>query len=390
MKTAEELIKDYAHMPEEFPVLAEQTHKVLHDGKTVNEKININENIIHYIKDTALLISAIDGRLNAGGPYDHVVYLDKSARPVSWLVNLFWDDFALKDQNGTPVKRPKHTYINIDRAPWFRNVGINVDDDGRQKDNGELATYSDFTAHIHNLSKKHLAEIRALYIAGGIEKESADWVMEQPTFLDAERVLIVDEVSRTGSTLDIAKHLFRLAIPDAAKIDGTYFWHPTEPLLKMGDENVLTSLPVWYDPSTLTGRGIGSTDPHYYRKRYERYLAQDAEAARFDIRKLRTHAFSSSVFSAPLLDNNGEALDLAIEGKTRRLCADLKRLQREYRAGHIFFTPPMEWFRFENYASMIENQGVLLLPRNASREEQEQTRNSPLFYLNFIARLNSL
>ena len=390
MKTEEELLKKYTHAPEEFPVLAEQTHKFLHDGKIVNEKINVNENIIHYIKDTALLISVIDGRLNSGVPYDHVIYLDKSARPVSWLVNLFWDDFALKEGDGKPVKRSKHTYINIDRAPWFRNVGINVDDDGRQKDNGELATYSDFADHVRNLSQKHLAEIRALYIAGGIEEESANWVLSRPTFLDGKRVLIVDEVSRTGSTLDIAKLLFRLAIPEAAVIDGTYFWHPAEPLLKMGEENVLTSLPVWYDPATLTGRGIGSTDPYYYRKCYERYLTQDTGAVRIDIRKLRTHAFSSSVFSAPLLDANGEALDLAVEGKTRKLCADLKRLHREYQAGRIFFTPPMEWFRFEGYASMIEEQGVLLLPRNASGEEQDRIRSSPLFYLNFIAKLKSI
>ncbi len=109
MKTEEELLHNYTHSPEEFPVIAEQTHKLLRDGKVVNETINVNENIIHYVKDTALLISAIDGRLNSGVPYDHVIYLDKSARPVSWLINLFWDDFALKDKDGLPVKRPKHT-----------------------------------------------------------------------------------------------------------------------------------------------------------------------------------------------------------------------------------------------------------------------------------------
>ena len=390
MKTEEELLHNYTHSPEEFPVIAEQTHKLLRDGKVVNETINVNENIIHYVKDTALLISAIDGRLNSGVPYDHVIYLDKSARPVSWLINLFWDDFAQKDQNGIPVKRPKHTYINIDRSPWFRNVGINVDDDGRQKDNGDLATYSDFVDHVRNLSQKHLAEIRALYIAGGIEEESVDWVMSQPTFLDGKRVLIVDEVSRTGSTLDIAKHLFRLAIPETAAIDGTYFWRPTEPLLKMGEENVLTSLPVWYDPATLTGLGIGSTDPYYYRKLYEGFLSQDAGVARIDLRKLRTHAFSSSVFSAPLLDEKGDAIDLTSEGKTRKLCADLKRLHREYQTGRIFFMPPIEWLRFKGYTDMIEKQGVLLLPRNASGEEQERVRNSPLFYLNFIAKLKSI
>ena len=248
MKTAEELLRNYSHAPEEFPVLAEQTHKIIRGGKIADERIGINENLIHYLKDTARLISVIDGRLSGGRPWDHVVYLDKSARPVSWLVNLFWNDFAQKDPDGVPVKRPAHSYINIDRAPWFRNVGINVDSDGRQKENGELAGYRDFVNSIGNLSPRHLAEIRALYIPGGIPEEDPDRVMGCPTALDGKRVLIVDEVSRTGSTLDIAKHLFRLAIPDAAETDGAHFWKPEEPLLKMGEELVLTSLPVWYDP----------------------------------------------------------------------------------------------------------------------------------------------
>ncbi len=93
MKSPEELLLQYTHSPEEFPVLSRQTHKVMKNGKIENELININENIIHYLRDTVALISMIDGSAEATGrktyPYDHVVYLDKSARPVSWLVNMF-------------------------------------------------------------------------------------------------------------------------------------------------------------------------------------------------------------------------------------------------------------------------------------------------------------
>ena len=387
MERADELLSKYSHVPEEFPVLAMQTHKILRDGKTVTERININENVIHYLKDTALLISVIDGRLSGGIPYDHVVYLDKSARPVSWLVNMFWDEFAAKDSNGTVVKRPGHSYINIDRSPWFRNVGINVSDDGRQKENGELATYRDFVNNIHNLSNRHIAEIRALYINGGIEEENVDWVMGQSTRLDSKRILIVDEVSRTGATLDIAKHLFQLAIPDAKEIEGTYFWHPNEPMIQVGDETVLTSLPVWYDPDTLTGRGIGSPDPSFYRRAYERSLKTGTNQR--TLRKLRTFAFSSSVYSAPLLDEDGNVLNLAVEKKTRLLCKDLRRLLDEYRAGRLFFTPPLEWTDFDDFDSILEKQGVKLLPWTASMIEQEKIRKSPLFYLNFIADLKN-
>ena len=384
--TEEELMLKYRHAPEEFPVLMEQTHKIIRDKKTINERININENLIHYIQDTALLISKIDGRLEGGKPYDHIVYLDKSARPVSWLINMFWEEFANK-QGDSVIPRPPHSYINIDRAPWFRNVGINVSDDGRQKENGELATYKDFVNNIHNLDPRHLAEIRALYIPGGIEKEDADWISSQPTILDGKRIIIVDEVSRTGSTLEIAKHIFRLAFPNADVIEGAYFWNPSEPLLMMGSETVLTSLPVWYDPNTLIGRGIGGTDRHYYRNLYERYLEDYKTNTNININKFRTYAFSSSVYSAPLFDNDGNVLNLAKEQRTRSLCKDLLRLYDEFKAGHIFFQPPSEWTDFDEFESIIENQGVKLLPWQASEDERERVRKSPLFYLNFLSKL---
>ena len=68
--------------------------------------------------------------------------------------------------------------------------------------------------------------------------------MEQPTILDVKRILIVDEVSRTGATLNIATHLFKLAFPNAREITGSYFWHPSSPILKIGEEMALTILPV--------------------------------------------------------------------------------------------------------------------------------------------------
>lgn len=119
----------------------------------------------------------------------------------------------------------------------------------------------------------------------GIENEDEKYVLGTSTILDGKKILVVDEVSRTGSTLDIAKHLVRLAFPDAAEIDGTYFWHPGEAPLKMGSENVLTSLPVWYDPNTLEGRGIGSPNPEYYRKLYQDYQEKHKENPNINIKK---------------------------------------------------------------------------------------------------------
>lgn len=390
-ESAKDLLEKYRHEPEEYPVLMQQTHKIIKNRNMVNERININENLIHYVQDTALLISEIDGSLSGGKKeaVDYVVYLDKSARPVSWLVNMFWSEFAVKDESGKTVKRPEHTYINIDRSPWFRKVGIKVSDDGRQKENGELATYRDFINNIGNLTDRHLAEVRALFIKNGIEEEDVRYIMDSPTILDGKRVLIVDEVSRTGSTLSIAAHIFKLAFPKAIEIKSSYFWHPTEPPLKVGQENVLTSLPVWYDPNTLTGRGIGGVNEAYYRKRYEHYLELSSERKRYDIKKLRTQAFSASVYSAPLLKDDGSVWNLAEEKKTRELCRDLRRLVDDYKKGTIFFTPPHEWIDLDRYVPMLEKQGVKMLPETATDEECKKIRQDPLFFLNFVEKLKN-
>lgn len=380
------VLDKYVHAPEEYPVLMRQTHKVIKDKKIINERININENLMHYVQDTALLISKIDGSLDGGGGFDHIVYLDKSARPVSWLVNLFWKEFAAEDENGHIIKRPGHSYINIDRAPWFRNVGINVNDDGRQKDNGELATYADFVHNFGKLTERHLAEIRALFIEGGIEEESVETILRSPTILDGKRILIVDEVSRTGSTLNIAKHLFERTFPEAKEIQGAYFWYPTEPMLKVGNEIVLTSLPVWYDPNTLSGRGIGGLDPYYYRKKYEYYSKEMDQFPHVAIKKLRAHAFSCNVFSTPLLHEDGTVMSLSEEKVTRSLCNELKKMHRDYLNGRIFFNPPSEWRKKlrERYILALKKQGVKLIAEVDGKEAQESIRKDPMFYLNVI------
>lgn len=391
MEHAEELLAKFHHSPAEYPVLAQQTHRVRRGGHIATERIIINENIIHYVQDTALLISVIDGSINGDGvPYDFVVYLDKSARPVSWLVNLFWAEFATKGAFGSPVKRPPHAYVNIDRSPWFRNVGINVTEDGRQKDNGELATYSDFLHHIGNLSKLHLAELRAIFIEGGLDREDADYVLSIPSILDGKRVLVVDEVSRTGSTLKIAVKLFELAFPSASTIKGAYFWHPSEEPLKMGNEDVLTSLPVWYDPSTLTGRGIGGIDVNYYRSRYKEYAALSTENPHIDINKLRAQAFAAPVYSAPLLNPDGTVMSLADEKRTRALCKDLRKLYDDYNNGTLFFAPPLQWAKIGRFSEYVEKQGLKFMSPNLTDAGRAALRDDPLFYLNFLTKLRMM
>ena len=152
----------------------------------------------------------------------------------------------------------------------------------------------------------------------------------------------------------------------------------------------LTSLPVWYDPNTLTGRGIGGLDPIYYRKRYDYYLSQMEANPAIDIKKLRAHAFASSVYSAPLLNDDGTAMNLADEKKTRELCKDLRKLHDEYKEKKLFFNPPHDWIDTDRFEACLEEQGIKIIPKDADDNECMRIRKDSMFYLNFIQELKSM
>ena len=76
-------------------------------------------------------------------------------------------------------------------------------------------------------------------------------------------------------------------------------------------------------------------------------------------------------------------MSLEEEKVSRNLAKDLCKLARDYKAGTIFFTPPIDWI-YERSDNEIAKQGVLLIPEDASFEETERIRKSDRFYLNIV------
>src|SRR3954469_6875014 len=55
---------------------------------------------------------------------DVAIFLDKSARPVEWLVRELWDELAPTDPDtGKTVPKPEMKFLNIDREQWGPFVG---------------------------------------------------------------------------------------------------------------------------------------------------------------------------------------------------------------------------------------------------------------------------
>lgn len=346
--------------PTKYPLFSTQFEHDARETSNASHHWNIDKTLSTYLTNTAKLIATIDGSSTeyednpALNPPNHIIYLDKSARPVSWLVNIFWSDLS-------EAKRPTHSYLNIDRIPWFHRSGAPVIPGGYiQNPDGSkrVATPQDF--HIENISPTDIARIRALYLPGGIISEDPDAIMHTPSSLDGKNLLIIDEVARSGSTLTIAKQLLHAAFPELGSVQGAYFWESGSKIV--GDEHQMLSVPVWYNAQNAYGRGIGDVDTHAFAERYA--AAPNA--------KTRAQKFGSIVLSS-FTNLNTEPGQLS-----RELAQEIKQMHADFESGHILFRPPRN-YDDDRQDAVVEAQGLQLLP---------PTNPSPDSYINVVKAIN--
>ncbi len=294
-------------------------------GKLESQTLSINETLGLMVGRTAELISKLTGK-DGHTAADHVIYLDKSARPVSWLVDEFWDDF-------TNARKPESTYLAIDRVYWLKAVGIDIDSHQyfiNASGEKQLARGSDFWKEFDALPKErqqeYLARIRALYIEGGIANENVAEIMNTPTVLDKKNLVIVDEVSRSGTTQEIAVGLLKRAIPELNSVRGVVFWQDQFKITdaKKG-EIQMGNAPVWYphDLNDWRGRGVKDINPAFYENQYKKNPNN----------KTRAEKFGSIVLGEPLLDRNDEPGQ-----PSWKLREEIERMRDDYDSGHILPT----------------------------------------------------
>lgn len=288
------------------------------------------------VNDTQELVSIFDNtnresahllegeRIN-DEPFDAVIYLDKSARPVRKIVHGLWNEFS-------DGQEPQAYFLNIDKRPWLAEMGFI---DGKNGINLE-----DIPADLVSIEQidpdylRHaLTRIRALYIDTSQmmsieEQEDQDTdeknkdiekVWSLPTRLDGQTIAIVDEVKSSGNTLRIALQLMRAAIPEA-KFEGVWWSDPGQVAWDIGSENMQKAakfVPAWYSAETLDGRGVG-----------------DINERRSSLSPSKAQRIGRQILSAPLYDT--ETGTTIGAGKiTKQVNEDIQTLIRRYKDGEL-------------------------------------------------------
>jgi hypothetical protein len=169
-----------------------------------------------YIRDTEAIIHLIKT-----DDFDSLVFLDKSARPVSWLMKELWPIFAGES------KMPERYFANVDAADLMGLTG------GNRPTPEEMAELE--------FSDEFLEEVRKVY---------ADPQRPGKSLFDGKKVLIIDEITVTSSTQIAALKLFSEAFPE-----GNF----EARALIAGDKkgNTVINNPIWYHTLEVEGRGVG-------------------------------------------------------------------------------------------------------------------------------------
>ncbi len=174
---------------------------------------------------------------------DVMLFLDKSARPVAWMVKEFWPLLARDDDGRVTQPLPQLLFLNIDREQWQAIVGHSQAESG---------------INFRAVPRQLLGDLRAVF-ARSTEKPADSW--QTPTLLDGKNVLVVDEVMNSGSSLQIATGLLGRAVPEA-KLTYAYWMTPGHKTDRASGASTVKELPIWYSETDVTGRLVGNRDTY--------------------------------------------------------------------------------------------------------------------------------
>lgn len=260
---------------------------------------------------------------------DYMVFLDKSARPVAWLMKSLWPVLGI-DDNGDKAKMPEIRFANIDREQWGLIIGRSTDKDGG--------------GGINAVPDERIQELHDTYTNYQGRNDVPD--------IEAAKIRIVDEVMASGDTLRMATGMFQRAFPDA-KVESMYWMTPETKTQTRGGATYNAEIPVWYSDHDMHGRLVADRNVK---------SANSASGAQ------RTGSvFLSTRF--PSIDQAG----LALKG-------EMEQLALEVRDGKIPVTPNSAR-SFEVQEQIVNTVDRLSLEEYAALKKEAKRSNEPFVQL---------
>lgn len=235
LKTSQEILPEY-HGPEQG-VLFDYIDAEEHLNEQYSYKVLDSPELrTQYVWNTERLI----GRVIAQEIND-IVFLDKSARPVAWLMKSLWPLLGV-DEDGRALAMPTVKFANIDREQWEPLVGRSEDKNGG--------------INMNRIHPDTVDSLRGLYALKNLDRD--DRADDEPTLFDGRKLMIIDEVKSSGDTIAMSEWLFEKAFPEA-EIHTSYWMSPATKQLKSG-VRINADLPIWYDKYNPHGRLIANRE----------------------------------------------------------------------------------------------------------------------------------
>jgi hypoxanthine phosphoribosyltransferase len=232
-----------------------------HNAHSHDEEQRVPYKILRSLEDREEYLHLTDNliRQMVEQETDVAVFLDKSARPVAWLMHALWDQLAPRKPDGSSYPEPAIKFLNIDREQWGAIVGDN--------ETSRIDIKAIPQKRIDEL-KKVMAPVDELLDEKGPAPETS--------LLTGKKVMVIDEISASRATLNISEGILKRAFPDAA-ITATAWMDGQAELNPKSGQQTNTKNPVWYNERKVTGRGVGNRDTtraaqsHSGRSRIGRY-----------------------------------------------------------------------------------------------------------------------
>ena len=165
--------EDYKKMFDLF--LQEELVQDGYNDRSENHKLHMTyrpyrETVNAYLSKTFDTIDDLTGESGKLPRTDVAIYLDKSARPISWFVDEFWDD-------ATDAPKPRTEHLAIDRKAWFDHFGIELQNGEYIDGTDKLAEWDNLP--IHDVKQNEISELRWLLSSGTITREELDECIEK-------------------------------------------------------------------------------------------------------------------------------------------------------------------------------------------------------------------